>query len=427
MDEIRMKKIFFILIGLFIAGNSWAQLADVHGFVETAVGARVSSSGGARHEDLSLLESRLQLKKRHFFGAGYLAEKSGVLDVKVEGLVDGYFGGKTALTVREMNLALTPLRMMDIKIGRQVLTWGTGDYLFINDMFPKDYISFFSGREDEYLKKPSDAVRLSMYFDEVNVDAVLIPLFEPNTIADGDRLSFYDSFQGGIAGEASDRFLAEPAHQPENMEYALRAFRTFGSYELAGYFFRGFYKNPQGYQDEAARRLFYPRVNVYGSSLRGPFLGGIGNVETGYYDSRQDSRGDDRLIENSMWKTMAGYSKDLGSDWNIGLQYLFEQRLDYGRYAQNLLNQDLCFDRYRHVVTQRISKLFKNQTVEWSVFNFYSPSDRDGYLRSSVSYQMTDQWTLTAGVNFPWGDDDYTEFGQMKKNQNIYARVRYSF
>lgn len=427
MDEIMIKKIFCILTCVFIAGNSWAQLADVHGFVETAVGARISSSGGARHEDMSLLESRLQLKKQHFFGTGYLAEKAGVLDVKVEGLVDGYFGGKTALTVREMNLALTPLRMMDIKIGRQVLTWGTGDYLFINDMFPKDYISFFSGREDEYLKKPSDAVRLSMYFDEVNVDAVLIPLFEPNTIADGDRLSFYDSFQGGITGEASDRFLAEPAHQPENMEYALRTFRTFGSYELAGYFFRGFYKNPQGYQDEVARRLFYPRVNVYGSSLRGPFLGGIGNIETGYYDSRQDSRGDDRLIENSMWKTMAGYSKDLGGDWNIGLQYLFEQRLDYGRYAQNLLSQDLSFDRYRHVVTQRISKLFKNQTVEWSVFNFYSPSDRDGYLRSSVSYQMTDQWTLTAGVNFPWGDDDYTEFGQMKKNQNIYARVRYSF
>ena len=36
----------------------------------------------------------------------------------------------------------------DLKIGQQVLTWGTGDYVFLNDLFPKDYQSFFSGRDD---------------------------------------------------------------------------------------------------------------------------------------------------------------------------------------------------------------------------------------------------------------------------------------
>lgn len=422
-----MKQLIVGWSCLLLASTSWAQLADVHGFIETAVGARTSTSAGARHDHLSLLETRIQLKTRHFFETGYLADKAGLLDLKIEGLADGYFSGKTAVEVRELNLALTPLRMMDVKIGRQILTWGTGDYLFINDMFPKDYISFFSGREDEYLKKPSDAVRVSLYGDAVNIDAVVIPVFEPNTIADGDRLSFYDPFQGGIAGEASDRFLAEPSGSTGQMEYALRLFRTIGRYELAGYVFRGFYKNPAGYQDEAARRLFYPRVNVYGASLRGPLLSGIGSMEAGYYDSRQDQSGGNRLIENSMWKMMAGYSQDLGNDWSVGVQYLFEQRLDYGRYEESLLEADLRFDEFRHLVTQRVTKLFKHQTVAVSVFNFYSPSDKDGYVRPSVSYQMTDQWTLTAGANIPWGDDDFTEFGQMKKNQNGYVRVRCHF
>ncbi len=424
-----MKKIIgWAVVCILVAANGWAQpMGDVHGFIEAAGGARISNSGGARHDHLSLLETRIQLKKRHFFNNGYLAEKSGILDVKVEGLVDGYFPGKTSGTVRELNLALTPFSVMDLKIGRQILTWGTGEYIFINDMFPKDYIAFFSGREDEYLKKPSDAVRLGLYSDTVNIDAAVIPLFEPNTIADGDRLSFYDAFQGGIAGESSDRFLAEPSHRFDHMEYAVRAFRTVGRYELAGYAFCGFYKNPVGYEDEAARRLFYPRVNVYGASARGPVMEGIGSIETGYYDSRDDARGDNRLIENSMWKWMTGYIQDLGQDFTVGVQYLFEQRLDYGRYEDNLLSGDVRFDEYRHLLTQSITKLFKNQTVRWSVFHFYSPSDRDGYLRSSIAYDMTDSWTLTVGCHVPWGEEDHTEFGQMKKNQNVYVRVRYLF
>jgi hypothetical protein len=33
-----------------------------------------------------------------------------------------------------------------------IITWGVGDLLFINDVFPKDWESFFSGRPPEYLK-----------------------------------------------------------------------------------------------------------------------------------------------------------------------------------------------------------------------------------------------------------------------------------
>ncbi|MDA8092232.1 MAG: hypothetical protein M0Z61_18650, partial [Nitrospiraceae bacterium] len=40
----------------------------------------------------------------------------------------------------------------DARIGRQIITWGVGDLVFINDVFPKDYDAFFSGRPLEYLK-----------------------------------------------------------------------------------------------------------------------------------------------------------------------------------------------------------------------------------------------------------------------------------
>jgi len=54
------------------------------------------------------------------------------------------------------------------------------------------------------------------------------------------------------------------------------------------------------------------------------------------------------------------------------------------------------------------------------LFNFFSPSNRDGYFRFSLDYDLTDQWKLTGGTNIPWGEDDHTDFAQMKKNKNAY-------
>ena len=423
----KMRSFMLTFLVLSWASASWASgLPPVHGFAETAYGIKLSDDQTKR-DNYNLLEQRLQLKATHFLQQGYGGEHGGIFNVKGDFTVDEYYSGKTGFELRELDFSFVPVDVMDVKLGRQVLTWGTGDYLFINDMFPKDYISFFTGRDDEYLKKPSDAVKVSLYPGGVNVDMIIIPSFTPNTTAKGDRLSMFDPFQGGITGTASERHLLEPPLQMSNSEYAMRFYRSFGSNEWSLYYFRGFDKNPTGYKDELARQLYYPRVDVYGWSVRGPFTRGIGNVEMGYVNAREDPDGANRLLENSFLKALAGYSRDLDNDWKIGVQAYYEQRLNYARYKANLLPSDYVFDETRTVLTQRLTKLFKNQTVTVSLFNFYSPSDKDGYARPSVAYDMTDQWKFTLGMNLPWGEDDTTEFGQMKRNKNIFCRVRYSF
>jgi len=425
-----MKRIllfFLVCLGVCLwAAEGWASALQWHGFAESAYGPKLSDDQTKR-DNYNLFEQRLQLKTTYFFDKGYLYRKGGILNFKADFIVDEYYSGKTGFDLREANLSLSPWSSVDIKIGRQVLTWGTGDYLFVNDLFPKDYVSFFIGRDDEYLKKPSDALKVSFYSRWANMDLVMTPRFTPNTTAKGDRLSFFDAFQGDIAGLSSDRHLIEPPFQLANSEYAFRAFRNVGRNEVALYVFSGFDKNPASYKDEATRQLYYERLKVYGASLRGPFLDGIANVEAGYYHSRDDGSGTDRLIANSQFKFLAGYTKDLGQEWGIGAQYFYEQKLDYGNYTDNFLPADIVFDEYRHVFTQRLTKLFRNQTVAVSVFNFYSPSDRDGYARPSVAWDFSDDIKIAVGANLPWGEDDTTEFGQMKRNKNIYARVRYSF
>jgi len=419
--------VVFCFLTSWVVFNVQASFDNWHGFFEFDYGVKLNDDSTKR-DAFNILEQRLQLKNSYFFqGDNYLAKKNAFVNFRGDFTVDEYFSGKTDFELRELNLSFVPFDIADVKIGRQILTWGTGDYIFINDLFPKDYQSFFLGRDDEYLKKPSDALKISLYPGIFNLDFIVIAPFTPNTIAKGDRLSFFDSFQGGISGIDSDRDLVEPSRQFVNNEYALRIYKNIGSNELAVYFFRGFDKNPRSYKDEANRELFYQRLDVYGLSLRGPFCSGIGNLEFGYYNSVQDSSGDNRLIENSMFKALVGYSKDLGNDLKVGFQYLYEQKLDYDNYWDNLLSQDYFWDEFRHVLTNRITKLFKNQTVMLNIFSFYSPSDRDGYIRPSISYDINDFWKVTLGANIIWGKSGITEFGQMRSNNNIFLRARYSF
>lgn len=421
--------LFFAILLFFRADFADAsELPKLHGFIEQAYGYRVSRDTLTKHKNYNMLEQRFQLKTRYAFeGDNVFSHVSSVITYKGDFLLDEYFETTGSYQIRELCLAFSPAGMVDVKVGRQVLTWGTGDYLFINDLFPKDYISFYIGRDDEYLKKPSDALRVSLYPKIVNVDFVMIPHFTANDLPEGDRLSFFDSFQGGITGRDSDRNAVKPAGQFENIQYALRLYRTFGSLEGALYFYHGFDPSPRSYLDEINRQLFYERLDVYGASVRTPFASGIISAEFGYYNSRQDTDGDNRLVENSISKWLLGYEKDLGNDLKVGFQYLFEQKLDYDNYKLALLPYDYFWDEYRHLLTQRVTKFYKNQTLMLGLFNFWSPSDKDGYVRGLCSYDITDQWKFVVGLNMPWGSDSITDFSMMKKNKNVFVRMRYSF
>ncbi|MFC1808082.1 hypothetical protein ACFL0T_06950 [Candidatus Omnitrophota bacterium] len=415
------------LIIIMLAADALAAMPEIHGFVEADYGIKLSDDTTKR-DNFNFLEQRLQLKVAHFFeGKNYLSDKNGAFNFKGDFTVDEYYSGKTDFELRELSLSLTPFDFMDLNLGRQILTWGTGDYIFLNDLFPKDYISFFIGRDDEYLKKPSDAVRALLYPDWFNIDLAFVPFFEPNITPKGDRLSFFDSFQGGIAGRDSDRDILEPSRRVKNFLYAARAYRSFGSYEGALYFYRGFDPSPRSFKNELARQIYYERLDAYGASARGPVFKGIGNAEISYYYSPEDSEGNIRTIQNSMMKYLLGYDKDLGNNLSVGFQYYLEQTLDYSEYQSALLANDFRWDEFRHVITNRVTKYFINQTVKLSCFTFFSPSDLDLYTRPSVTWNITDSWTLTAGANLPWGTDDITEFGHMERNKNIFARVRYSF
>ena len=391
---------------------------SLHGFVEGAGGFRLKDDP-AQARDATMGEGRLQVElsqdgpagSRFFFKADLIGD-----GVEERGDAD----------LREFYLDVSPAPVIDIRAGRQILTWGTGDLIFINDLFPKDFVSFFIGRSLEYLKVGSDAVKFSLYPGLFSLDLVAVPHFTPSEIPKGERLSFFNPFAGRIAAPGDSLSTRKPAATPENSELALRLYRTFGSYEGALYGFRGFFKEPVG-MDPAGGTLFFPKLSVYGGSIRGPFLQGVASFESGYYDSREDRPGTNPLIENASLRYLLGYERELWTDFSVRAQYYLEQMLEFGAYKASLPPGAPERKEYRHLLFLRLTQLLRYQTVELSLVGFYGPSDEDGMVNPQVFCKITDRLSVALGADVFFGKKEFTQFGQLEKDDNLYVRLRASY
>jgi hypothetical protein len=395
--------------------TSLSKEMEIHGFYEMRGGYRLLND--KYEKDMSIMENRFQLDLFSYQDWGELKIKGDFIgDLVTE---EGDFD------LREANIFSRPTKFMDLKVGRQILTWGTGDLVFINDLFPKDWQSFFIGRDTEYLKAPSDAAKVSLFSDWANLDIVYTPQFDPDRYIDGSRISYWNSNLGRLAGRDAIVHTNKPNRWFKDSEIAARLYKNINNYELAFYGYQGYWKSPGG-QNASMTQAIFPDLNVYGASLRGNVGKGIGNVEVGYYDSTDDSSGKNPLTNNSEMRYLLGYTREIGRDFTLGLQYYLEQLLDYDQYRDSL-PYGPARDEFRHLTTVRLTKLLMKQNLRCSLFTYYSPSDKDVYMRPNVNYKVNDNLAVETGGNIFFGDYPQTFFGQFHNDTNIYMGFRYSF
>ena len=270
---------------------------------------------------------------------------------------------------------------IDVKAGRQILTWGTGDLIFINDVFAKDYQSFFIGRDDQYLKAPQDAIRIEYYSGLGNFNFVYTPRFEPNRFPVGGRLSYYNPFAGDIVGEEFPFEVVSPDPKVKNGEFAARYQRQIGAFAAAGYFYTGYYKNPLGAVPVPGGAVaVYPRLNLFGASLRGAIWGGVLWLEGGYYDSRDDADGDNPMMPNSSMSGLFGSERQVASNLTANLQWQVDAMMDYDTYeAGQMAMGGHVRDEIRHLLTTRITKLLSSELLMLQAFMFLL-ADRRGRI-----------------------------------------------
>ncbi|MBI4501530.1 MAG: hypothetical protein HY700_10245 [Gemmatimonadetes bacterium] len=393
----------------------------LHGFVQGSYALRAVDADCPATFDCAVMraEERLQVKIEQASRdgrAGALAR----LDLFHDAL-----RAQADVEVRELSADVN-LGRFSARLGRQVVTWGLGELLFVNDVFSKDWVAFLTGAPLEYLKLGSDALRLGIYPPFANAEVVVSPVFQPDRVPSGSPLFFFDPMSA-----LTNRTTERPAVELDNMPVAGRLYRSFGRFEAALYASRGFYGTPGARPDNPAAPgqliLFHPRLATYGASLQGPALGGVLSFEGGYYESLQDRPGTDPSIENSQARGLLAYQLQPWTDGSLSVQYYVEAMMKHDAYRASLPPGLPARDRYRHVASFRLRQLGLHQTLQLGLFALLSPSDQDLYLNPSVRYQVTDELWAEVGGNVFSGKEPHTFFGQFEKNSHVYVTVRYAF
>ncbi|MDP2851847.1 MAG: hypothetical protein Q8O23_00405, partial [Gallionella sp.] len=130
-----LARLAFAAVLLLAPTLARADLA-FSGFLQqnTAFNTRAANPDGRHHK---WLEERAQLK---------LDASDGALRLLAKGdLAWDHLGRQDQSELRELYVDYTASNW-DTRIGRQVITWGLGDLVFVNDVFPKDHEALFSGR-----------------------------------------------------------------------------------------------------------------------------------------------------------------------------------------------------------------------------------------------------------------------------------------
>lgn len=412
------------LILIAVSAPVWA--GTPHGFADVRVGSRLQDN--PYQDDLSLGEARLQLDWNHFAKGIEFQVKLDLYhdEVALSRAVD-LEEGRGWLDLREANMLFSPTSMMDVKVGRQILTWGTGDLVFIADTFPKDWQAFFSGRDVAYLKAPSDAVFVSFFPGWANIDIAYTPRFDSDRYIDGSRNSYWNPFLGRTAGQDAIIDPLKPDDVFSDDEIAVRLSRNFNGWETAFYAYDGFWKSPNGFDPASGRATFHP-LQTFAASLRGALGKGLFHVETGFYDSRDyRKQAVPSPAPNRQIRFLSGYEWEAAKNLTAAVQYYLEWIQDHDSMRLDPAMLGTAPDEMRHLLTLRFTKQAMEQKLTLSWFNYWSPSDEDGYARPSVKYKLTDAWELGGGANWFWGKRDHTFFGQFEKNSNLYVSARYSF
>jgi hypothetical protein len=304
------------------------------------------------------------------------------------------------------------------------VTWGVGDLLFINDVFPKDYAAFFSGRPLQYLKVGADALKVDLNAGLAAAELVVIPPFQPDRMPTPDRFVLPDPF-GGLP-----RVEEKPDLRLSNTELALRVYGRLVGADVAAYLYRGFHgapaSRPEGEPEPVRVALRFPRLNVYGASMQRAGLDGVVSAEVGYFDSREDPDGADPWVPNSELRLLVGYQRQLWRESQLGLQYYAEWMQNYGAYRASFGPQTAPRDEVRHVATLRYTQQFAYQTWQLSCFVFLGLSEADYLAIPEVRRKLTDDLWLALGANvFGGGRNDL--FGALDANDNVYVTARYGF
>lgn len=137
--------------------------------------------------------------------------------------------------------------------------------------------------------------------------------------------------------------------------------------------------------------------------------------------------GSEHNIPNSQTRWLIGYEMEVARETTLGLQYYQEIQDDQTTYLAALPTGMTARPETRDVLTARLTRSFLDQRLMANLFIADSPSDKDGYVRADLSYNISDALRLNVGINHFYGDSEQTFYGQFQDDSNAYFGLQFGF
>lgn len=304
---------------------------------------------------------------------------------------------------------------LDIKIGRQIISWGTSESFRVVDVInPIDQRTL--GRTDlKDLRLPTTMTRIDLYSSVWNLTGLAIHEIRHNKTP--------------VAGSPyypSDSYLP-PTEQIDtsirNTQFGLALSGRFEGWDALFYFADIYDQDP--YFDEGVSKNVqkYPRILMFGTGLTFAFGDVLFKTEAAYFDKLKFSNLSEK--DKSKIKILAGIEYSGIKDTTVSIELLYSQILSFEKELE--LEPDN--EEKEHVeYAVKIEKKYLNEMLILKIIGYFNGIHlQDGaYERLEAEYDISDKISVGSGVIlYQAGDNEY--FKKISNNDSIYANIKLSF
>ena len=311
-------------------------------------------------------------------------------------------------------------RFLEVKAGRQIITWGVADGLRITDLIsPMDYTEFMANDYDD-IRVPVNAINLKYPGESFSAEVVFVPVPEYFVLPTSDdnpwQMTAPNGMQMDLSGTPAKRIKNSEIGGRlrfflENLDFSLTALHTYNKSPVTIASF-----NP--HQQTAVIKGIYESMNVIGGDVSIPAGEIVIRGEVAAYF------GEPIALKNSMdyWRrssfnALLGIDWYAGDNWTVMAQYMHKVIMDY--------REVLGTEQNTSMITARISKEVLNNTLKLSVYGMFDVDNVGFYVRPAADYLLSDQITLSLGAD--WLGGRRGTFKTYKKNTQIWVKGKYFF
>ncbi len=325
----------------------------------------------------------------------------------------------------------------DLRIGKQIVTWGTGDGINPTDNFNPLNLrrkSPFSEMEDR--KIPVNMFQANAYLGPLRLTGIWVPDFHPFVLPD---TSVWQMEMPSVRPEASTGMVIDgfntpsspshPSNTLANSEFGVKASSRLLGVDLSLSYYHGWDDFPTLHPEyrlngiDASGRphitvepdLRFHQLDMVGGDFAASLFG-IGLRGEGGYFLTEDTEESDPVIQDPYWHYLVGLDYTFKNGLYVNSQYVYGLFNRYGLRTgpadNRLITAGLTYDL--------------NDYTSLELGAMYAIDDENYLIKPRISRSVGSALNVSLGAYIIDGNTD-SHFGAFRRNDQVYAEIRYQF